>query len=78
MRELPLIKITDSLERQGDLKNIKMKVRSFKKNQASMKLYKNLITSNESHIYEGPSSHTQGRATFKVTKQQSTQSTQSH
>jgi hypothetical protein len=68
MRELPLIKVTNSLERQGDIKKINMKVRSFKKNQMSAQLQKNFGNNIESHIYEGPSSHTQGRATFKVTK----------
>ena len=34
----------------------------------SAQLQKNFGNNIESHIYEGPSSHTQGRATFKVTK----------
>lgn len=63
-----MIKVTNSLERQGDLKKINIKVRSFKKNQMSAQLQKNFGKNIESHIYEGPSSHTQGRATFKMTK----------
>lgn len=35
MRELPLIKVTNNLERQGDLKKITMKVKSFKKSELS-------------------------------------------